>query len=477
MKIEHTTHDDARNGANSNSRREILKLRSATKKVRDYFMIKSQRQYTGEKKTFAQATVAKQVSPTIVTLPAKDQARRHQQLTMKSSTVHETSAGLAPQSRLRRKTGVEDMMEGIKNKIPENLRKRREGRGDMENLYPSTHGRVDALEQKHPEMYRPRFSPSNKHPFSAPEASIPHQRSRTALTSNNLTECIEISADLLDSTRRELTKGFGKKFKPPFEHLSYHSFSHEREPSPSSSSKSSSFFCTGENGRGGPKGPAQVLSQREEKNSRRRLSGEGTDPWKNPAPTNCRLCKKAGVRGIRGLCEECEKDFMRPTTYLYDPPFSYDENMPPTPPLKDASILMLNHTQCKPNQDEIEKEAKSRIEVRWSSASSRPTVAEPTPQRQSSQRALFIDTEADDDERFSRWQSDALQVEIDKTRGLFERWSACHADNGHDSVSSSAPSDQKGKERAGDRGSRFYGYWDDVLVSYGGAKSVKERTP
>ncbi|RDW68426.1 hypothetical protein BP5796_09083 [Coleophoma crateriformis] len=466
------------------------------KKLRNYFMLKSQRQCTGEKRISTQATVAKQVSPTIVTLPtdfhsqqkrllrqqkemahAKDQARLHQQLTMKSSIVNETRAGLAPQSRLRRKAGLEDMMEGIKIKTPEDLRKRREGRCHVEKLYPSTHERVEALEQKHPEIYRPRFSPSNKHRFSAPEASSPHQQSRSALTSNNLAECIEISADLLDNTRRELTKGFGKKFKPPFEHLSYRSFSHERAPSPSSSSKSSSFFCTGENEPGDRKGEAQVLVQREEKNSRRRLSGEGTNPWTSPAPTNCRLCKKAGVRGIRGLCEECENDFMRPKTYLYDPPFSYDDNMPPMPPLKDKSILMLNHTQCKSNQDEIEKEAKSRIEVRLSDASSRPTVAEPTPQRQSSQRALFIASEADDDERFSRWQSDVLQVEIEKTRDLFERLSACHTDNGHESVSSSTPSDRKGKGRADDRGSRFYGYWDDVLVSYERAKSVKERTP
>jgi hypothetical protein len=171
---------------------------------------------------------------------------------------------------------------------------------------------------------------------------------KTASASGKVTELIDRGADILNETRKELAG----KFLPPFDHVNYPSFSRASKNSRRSSDSSDlSFCCIGENEPTKnikapteevqiPTMEAQALKKRQQQYSER-LSGQGTNPWSEPRPVVCRLCRKPGVRGIRGLCNDCETDFMRPKTRKYEFHLSSDEDdeIKPTPPLKDVKLL------------------------------------------------------------------------------------------------------------------------------------------
>jgi hypothetical protein len=69
------------------------------------------------------------------------------------------------------------------------------------------------------------------------------------------------------------------------------------------------------------------------------LARKGHNLWR-PGPLDpCRLCKKGSVVGIRGLCRECEEDFVRPESPFFNPQNSCEDDVKPPPPLKTAGTL------------------------------------------------------------------------------------------------------------------------------------------
>jgi hypothetical protein len=122
----------------------------------------------------------------------------------------------------------------------------------------------------------------------------------------------------------------------------------DKKPIRNSDASDLSFYCIGETEATKPADlPAkeiQVLKKRQAQNSAR-VSGEGTDPWTQAPPAACRLCRKPGVRGIRGLCNDCETDFIRPKTRRFEFSSSDEDEIKPTPPLKDLEFLRQNNAK------------------------------------------------------------------------------------------------------------------------------------
>lgn len=68
--------------------------------------------------------------------------------------------------------------------------------------------------------------------------------------------------------------------------------------------------------------------------------GKGHNFWR-PGPLDpCRLCKMGSVVGIKGLCKECEEDFARPDTLVFDPESGFGDKIEPPSPLKIAGTLV-----------------------------------------------------------------------------------------------------------------------------------------
>jgi hypothetical protein len=101
----------------------------------------------------------------------------------------------------------------------------------------------------------------------------------------------------------------------------------------------------------------EIASSGQQTNS----AGKGHNLWR-PGPLDpCRLCKKGSVVGIRGLCRECEEDFVSPETLVFNPQNSFDDDVKPPPPLKIAGTLAgkrsaLRRERGRMDEDEDEDE-------------------------------------------------------------------------------------------------------------------------
>ena len=150
-------------------------------------------------------------------------------------------------------------------------------------------------------------------------------------------DLIDRSANIFDETRKDLVS----KFMPPFEHLHYPSFTHsDRKFRRNSDVSDMSFCCIGEQETEQAQKVRGLISTHQQ--DLQRKSYEGSDPWVCYPARVCRLCRKPSVRGIRGLCNDCENDFIRPKTQKYefvDFDGNVSEEIRPTPPLKDLKIL------------------------------------------------------------------------------------------------------------------------------------------
>jgi len=166
---------------------------------------------------------------------------------------------------------------------------------------------------------KPKLIPESQ---DALQSKTVHKKS--ASTSSKLTSYMETSADLLDATRRDLTSNLRKSaekaekaLSSKFDQFGRYSWGHGNDWDDDSDSDES-FYCIGE----------RHLSKLDKA---RRISGDGTDPWTDAPPQECRLCRKPSPSGVRSLCRDCENEFRRPkTTVLVD---DEDEVKPP-PPLK-----------------------------------------------------------------------------------------------------------------------------------------------
>ncbi|KAF8862900.1 hypothetical protein BDZ45DRAFT_738893 [Acephala macrosclerotiorum] len=185
----------------------------------------------------------------------------------------------------------------------------------------------------------------------------------------------------------------------------------------------------------------KALKMRQGEN-RRRLSGEGSSPWSSPANQRCRLCNKWGTQGVRGLCSECEDDFLRPKTSVgLGTSFSDSEDedeIKPTPPLKDRKTLSMRkspdrnyllHVPAYANEEwEDERPTtpvKGSIRLESVNARSEPSDSSVSP-RIFSQQAEIEDQEDSDAETVKRWNSGPFKPISKENKNLFEKWSAVY---------------------------------------------------
>jgi hypothetical protein len=256
-------------------------------------------------------------------------------------------------------------------------------------------------------------------------------------SSSKAVEYLGTSADVLDKTRREITS----KFHPPFEHPNY---SPSQRTSASSSTSSYSFYCQGES-------------------SERRLSGKGTDPWtQQHIEQDCRLCRRPDVEGIRGLCEDCEREFMRASGFA-----SSDDEVKPIPPLKDRKTLSLRRDKSGKLVSHFDKPIQKGPRLATNGGSSKAIVI--TPMRQESQRAVVEDGGDADDVYITRWQRRVAKAEYERTQNPKERWSKYgNAHNftveaEHDLAPLLPNKGDGGPLKNHKRRTAFYSFWDDLL--------------
>jgi hypothetical protein len=89
------------------------------------------------------------------------------------------------------------------------------------------------------------------------------------------------------------------------------------------------------------------------------LGGKGHNLWR-PGPLDpCRLCKKGSVVGIRGLCRECEEDFVTPETLVFDPVDSSNDEVKP-PPLKIVGMLAMRRSAARRGKEREDERVKRR---------------------------------------------------------------------------------------------------------------------
>ncbi|KAE9366128.1 hypothetical protein N431DRAFT_472684 [Stipitochalara longipes BDJ] len=262
---------------------------------------------------------------------------------------------------------------------------------------------------------QPRLSAESSQGQSSPKAIPSHtsriSQHRRTKSSSRVKDYIRTSAGYLDEKRKEVQG----KFKAPFGHLNYTSFSSSRR---SSVSSEESFYCVGENKRA-QKSNTKVIHELNARQhtvaNERRLSGSGVSPWAHHALDICKLCKIFGATGIQGLCHKCEADFYCRKAQEQNSDSEYEDDLRPTPPLKDGKILAMRKQQDTQHYFQVETGSLEDVRaiVALKDIGSRP-IFNPVPVRQFSHKAVVVD---DDD--FERTQ----------TQRMVERWSSKYDEN------------------------------------------------
>ncbi|KAL3428259.1 hypothetical protein PVAG01_01768 [Phlyctema vagabunda] len=470
MKIEHTTYEQVRPVTS--------RPRSGTRKVRDHFSSHSSSPNAqgNDSETIApviewlkglsshevtsraaENSTTQQHNIQVQKMAGSDQERHQYPLQVPADIE---SKPLPRLPKLRRKGKFSDMVKEIGTKLSVDIRRPSQTDETHVSKVAEMHTNREAMKEGKLEQVAKRPSSGNRIAPTPPgkENYKPsHQRNKSS-TSSKISEYIATGADVLDSTRREITKDLAEKFRPPFEHINYRPFSRNRESS--ISSDSSIFFCAGEE----IDEPVTPLTQRQEKSKARRLSGDGTNPWEDPAPEFCKLCKRKGVQGVRGLCSNCEREFMR----TYSTGFKHEPEIVPAPPLKDKEILKISIGNYLHEEDELGSR-KAVQNMRLSCVSSKPVIVEPCPKRYSSQKATVIQMDhKDDDDKYLKWQDEATRSEFKESQQTFERWSQCYEHDTQDETPKPSTIVRREKSSKHDT---LYGYWDGVLEDYGARRS------
>jgi hypothetical protein len=304
--------------------------------------------------------------------------------------------------------------------------------------------------------------PRSQARVARPEPPSTSRQRKITSAPTKLGEFIDRGADILEETRKEISS----KFKPPFEHLNYPSFTHSgRKSRRNSDASDMSFHCIGEQETESTEA-FEALKTREQQNAQtQRTSYEGTNPWVHPPPAACRLCRKPGVRGIRGLCNKCESDFMGPETRRYEFIDSDDEEIKPTPPLKDLKIMNVKRAKdlgarrksvshsTPYNRGHKQQQSSEKAEFRITNTDSYPVINYPI--RQHSRNAMI--DRGDGDEPFRGWQTSAMRSEYERTESLYKAGQIAFETDG---VEKSFGNDSTPPI---DRDSNFYNFYDDLL--------------
>ncbi|PSS25293.1 hypothetical protein M430DRAFT_16017 [Amorphotheca resinae ATCC 22711] len=420
--------------------------------------------------------------------------------------IEKTNTG-NPLPALRRKPKFKEVLRE-KLRVPTTSAGEEEVRDDRETDFRKLQAlRNKIREGKLEQAVRPvqnlsteRSSSLPRHPrtslFDPPFARHPRHKKANS-TSSRVAEYFGTTADILDERRRELAG----KFRPPFEHLSYASFSLSRRNSTTDTSgsqtSSETFFCIGEDG-----SSLEVIDVqgKQADNGGRRMSGDGTNPWECGPPKLCRLCKNQGVRGVRGLCNKCEKDFMGPKTLAFGAsfsPHSYSQNheIKPTPPLKDRDILSARKVMTKDKSAyQVNNEhgyvslgVPDRGVLKRVNADRKPTVIKRTSQEQGSRQTELNlgdvnkdEEEEEEDEKYRRWQTRSTRSEYERAREITGNWPSCHENGDFDwfeeesDITPLVGVDAKGKYNTMQRHSSFYQFWDEILRDHGAKTRVED---
>ncbi|CAG8957007.1 hypothetical protein HYFRA_00012487 [Hymenoscyphus fraxineus] len=194
-------------------------------------------------------------------------------------------------------------------------------------------------------------------------------------------------------------------------------------------------------------------------------------------PRICRLCK-IGLEGIMGLCVRCEAEFARPNSGL---PPQTEEVKSPTPPPKDevrppaplkifktastGSDARSSHAQAqirtwKSLVEGLTEDETSRSR-RGSVAKGRTVINSPAvPGRQNSHRVVIMDAD-EDEERYSRYQSDGMRTDAERRRNDLRSWMNFYDDQSQ--VDYDKRRTPETANKYGDRDTNFYDFYDDIL--------------
>lgn len=300
------------------------------------------------------------------------------------------------------------MREGkIEQAVPPNQRIR------IDDRFAETTSRISA------EPSRGRSSSRDR-----PPQAFYNSRGRKARSISRVGHYVRASVDLLDETRKEVQS----KFKAPFENLNYPSFMSRR----ASSDSEESFFCRGEKTE--EQNPTTLNSRQYDPEEGRRLSGAGVSPWTSHKPDYCKICKTFAMVGIQGLCDKCEANFNRRKAQNRDSDSEYEDDIRPTPPLKDAKTLAMRQQPQAQHYFQVETDSLEDV----TDMGSRP-IFNPVP----------------------------LEVEKSKTQKRVEQWSAKYEnDVAYAEERDTAPLVSRKKmvhQRGGSRDTKFYNFYDDVL--------------
>lgn len=295
--------------------------------------------------------------------------------------------------------------------------------GTLERALPPELGSKAEIRAAPPRPPPGQFSylnvPSPRHANVPPvhieqsKSSVPHKRisakparkssdrkssdRRPYSTSGKLVDILGESADMFDEARRELTE----KFRPPFDHLNYPSSRSKRDSNVSPVSDES-FYYKGEDKRLA----LRERQRRYEGNESPKLTDEGTDLW-NAQLQNCRLCRKKGAGKMRGLCRDCENDFLRPTRGSSSETSRSSAHRvrtsKPEVPLKDMKSLNIQDA----NQGEQHKPWWDRGGARVP----QPNIDADTSRSQTGR-----------DEKYRALQTPAMRVEYDKDKKHGQDW-------------------------------------------------------
>jgi hypothetical protein len=198
----------------------------------------------------------------------------------------------------------------------------------------------------------------------------------------------------------------------------------------SSSKSAESFWCVGE-GVDEQKPNIQAILEfkaRKPDSGVRdiRLSGVGITPWTNHVPDNCKYCGQFAMVGPQGLCEECEYRHKSPDFEHTnpDPDCEVEEEIRPTPPLKDRKTLSTKRKQDPQRVFQVcidSSEYETRPAVPPKDIGSRP-IFNPVPSRRLSQNVRLQDCD-NDEEWYLNWKTSSQQDEFEKTQNTFDHWS------------------------------------------------------
>jgi len=378
---------------------------------------------------------------------------------------------IAPAPKLRHKAKLPDLLKGQPSRLSDWSGS--SSSTDKENLAAMKSLQTAMKTGKIEKVVPPPILPEQEGRMAPPRgplllpASKPTAQ-KTKFGPNKAVEYIVASADILDETRREITS----KFRPPFDQLNHSSFSFSKRASASSSTSSYSFCCLGESDADRKEKPAKT------DHPERRLSGDGIDPWAQTIVQDCRLCRKPGVGGMKGLCNGCEMKFNRPQTMRSSSSSSSD--VKPTPPLKDRRTLSLRRDKTNGqlvSHLDIPRQ-KEGLRLAKNGSPHKPTIVTPVPLRQELQRCV-VESGDECDDKVTRWQRKA-EHDRDRVQDQLERWSKLYGSgNGHagdfageedeeDDLTPLILSKDSGNSlKPTQRTTTFYGFWDELLQGHG----------